>query len=371
MATAEQPLAGRLNLRFEGSGTTAAPRGSGTLTVADAVWQEMALGTVDASVELDGQTARIEARAPQFDATATGRVTIDAPYTAAVTVNAGRLDLARVLQGIDTPTPVSGTAGLVLRFDGPLETWRTGSATLDVTALDAMAGNLDLRLAAPAKVRYERERVFVDSLEVDAGETRLSATGDLDAFEPARAGAGVLVTLTGDVGEVARAVAATGLTDVPIQGGTGPVALLARVNGSLESPVVAADLELGPGSITLQDLPPVSALVLRAHAENGWLELREGAASYQDATVTVTGRAPLSWVVSVCGRRSGRRRDPRAGDEPDGGDSRAFRRSDHGGAARRLGRCHARRRERHAESDGPDRRIAARSSRRPHRRSSR
>ena len=160
-----------------------------------------------------------------------------------------------------------------------------------------MAGKLALRLASPAKVRYERERVFVDSLEVDAGETRLSASGDLDAFEPARAGAGVLVTLTGEVGEVARAAAATGLTDVPVQGGTGPVALLARVNGSLESPVVAADLELGPGSVTLQDLPPVSALVLRAHAENGWLELREGAASYQDATVTVTGRAPLSWAI--------------------------------------------------------------------------
>ena len=148
MATAEQPLAGRLNLHFEGSGTTAAPRGSGTLTLADAVWQETVLGTIDASVELDGQAARIEARAPQFDATATGRVAIDAPYNAALTVNSGQLDLARVLQGIDTPTPVSGTAGLVLRFDGPLETWRTGSATLDVTALDAMAGNLDLRLAA-------------------------------------------------------------------------------------------------------------------------------------------------------------------------------------------------------------------------------
>ena len=74
MPTAEQPLAGRLNLRFEGSGTTAAPRGSGDADSSDAVWQETALGTVDASVELDGQTARIEARAPEFDATATGRV---------------------------------------------------------------------------------------------------------------------------------------------------------------------------------------------------------------------------------------------------------------------------------------------------------
>ena len=68
---------------------------------------------------------------------------------------------------------------------------------------------------------------------------------------------------------------ATGLTEVSITGGSGPVALLARITGSLQSPSVAADLEMGPGSITLRDMPPVSALRLRAHAENGWLE-RDG-----------------------------------------------------------------------------------------------
>jgi outer membrane protein assembly factor BamA/autotransporter translocation and assembly factor TamB len=295
--TAEQPLSGRVNLTFDGSGTTDAPGGTGTLALSDGTWQDMALGSVDASVELDGQSARINARAPDFDATATGRVELAAPYAAAVTLNAGRLDLARALQGIETPTPVTGTAGFVLRFDGPLESWRTGSAQLDVTALDATAGNLPLELAQPARLRYERERVFIDSLEMDAGETRLSASGGLDAFEPARASAGVLVTLTGEIGEVARAAAATRLIEVPVEGGTGPVALLARVSGSLESPAVAADLELGPGSVTLEGLPPVSALVLRAHAENGWVELREGAASFQDATVTVTGRAPMSWAI--------------------------------------------------------------------------
>jgi outer membrane protein assembly factor BamA len=295
--TAEQPLSGRVNLTFEGSGTADAPRGTGTIVVSDATWQDMALGAVDAAVELDGRTARIDARAPDFDAAATGRVELESPYNAALTLNAGRLDLTRALQGIEMPTPVTGTVGLAIRFDGPLETWRTGAAQIDVAAFDAMAGNLPLRLASPAKVRYERERVFVDSLEVDAGETRLSASGDLDAFDPARAGSGVLVTLTGEVAEVARAAAATGLTDVPVEGGTGPVALLARVNGSLESPLVSADLELGPGSVTLRDLPPVSGLAVRAHAENGWLELREGVASFQEAMVTMTGRAPLSWAI--------------------------------------------------------------------------
>jgi translocation and assembly module TamB len=305
MPTTDRPLAGNLNLQFEGSGTSAAPRGAGSLTVRNAAWQEIALGTVDASVTLDGQTASIDARAPEFDATATGRVELDAPYSAAVSLNAGELDLARVLRDVNTPTPVAGTAGLVVQFDGPLDAWRTGAASIRVTSLDATAGNLPLRLAIPARLRFERERVFVDSMEIDAGETRLSAAGDLDAFEPSRASAGVLLTLTGDVGEVARAAAATGLTDVPIQGGTGPVALLARISGSLESPVVAADLELGPGSVTLQDLPPISALVLKAHAENGWFELREGAAAYQDAAITVTGRAPMSWVIPSAGAAPG------------------------------------------------------------------
>ena len=121
-----------------------------------------------------------------------------------------------------------------------------------------------------------------------------------------------------------------------------------------------------PRSIALRPAA-VSSVVLRAHAENGWLELRE-APPPQDATVTVTGRAPLSWYV-VRGRRAGRCRDSRAGDQLTAAILAPFV-DPASGAARRLGGCHARRRERHAESLGPYRRAEARSPRRPHRRSS-
>ena len=304
--TPEQPVAGRLDVEFEGGGIGAAPSGTGKVSLTDGMWQDITLGGVDASIELNGRSARLDARAPVFDATASGSVELDAPYAAALTANAGQLDLSRVLQGVETPTPVSGTAGLVLKFDGPLETWRTGTASLEVTSLNATAGSLPLTLVQPAHIRYERERAFVESFEASAGEVRLSASGDLDVFEPARASGGVLVTLTGDVAGVARAAEATGLADIPVDGGSGPVALLARVNGSVETPILTADLELGPGSIALRDLPSISGLVVRGHAGEGWLELREGAASFQDATVTVTGRAPLSWVM------------PSAGDAPGG-----------------------------------------------------
>ena len=70
--------------------------------------------------------------------------------------------------------------------------------------------------------------------------------------------------------------------------------MLARVAGSLDAPLVSADLEVGPGVATLTDLPTISDLRLRTHVENGWIELREANGVYQGATVNGTGRAPLS-----------------------------------------------------------------------------
>ena len=74
--------------------------------------------------------------------------------------------------------------------------------------------------------------------------------------------------------------------------------LLARVTGSLESPAYAADLEIGPGMVQARaDLAPVENLLVRAHLENGLLELRDFAGSYHGATVTATGQAPLSLLT--------------------------------------------------------------------------
>ena len=304
-ATGEQPLSGRMQIRFAGSGTTKDPSETWQVTLADAMWQDMLLGNLEASVQLVGQVVHIDARAPDFDATATARVQLEAPYAALIDVQTGNLTLARVLQHLETPALIAGSTSLALRFEGPLDAWRTGSATLEIASLDAIAGDLPIRLAQPARLRYEAERVLVDSLEVDVGGMRISASGALPAFEPARETAGLLVTLTSEVGEVVRAAVATGLTEVPVTGGNGPVALLAHITGSLQAPIVAADLEVGLGSITLQDVPPVSGLWLRAHAENGWLELREGTASYQDANIAVTARVPLSWVTPAAGGGTG------------------------------------------------------------------
>jgi len=302
--TADQSIAGRAALRFAGEGSIDAPRGLGELTLRDVVWDERALGLVEATIALEGRTATIQASAPEFAASADARVAIDAPYAATVDVRAEKLSLARVLEGIETATPLSGETTVMGHAELSLEEWRSGSATLEVPSLEARAGDLAIRLAEPARVRYEGERVHVDRLEAEAGDTRISASGDLLVRLPSSAlrsgpnppydSNGIVVTMTGDVVEVARAAAATGLVDVPVTGGAGPVALLARLTGALEAPVVAADLEIGPGSIVLEGFPQISNVRVRVHAEEGWFELREGLASYQHADLTVSGKAPLS-----------------------------------------------------------------------------
>ena len=301
--TIERPLAGRIDAQFTGAGTVDNPRGEGELALREGRWEEIALGDITAHATLDARTAIIDASAPEFSATAAGRVGIDAPYPATIDLRAEPFDLSRILRHIDTPTPITGTTTFTAHVEGPLESWRRGSATVDIASLEATAGELPIRLVEPARLAYMEDLIRIVRLEATAGETRLSASGELPLSDapPGAPASAVLMTMTGNVGEIARAAAATGLTELPLIGGTGPVALLARVTGSVETPVIAADLEAGPGSVTVEGVPPVSNVLLRAHAEGGWLELREANASYQGANVTATGRAPLSLLTGQPG----------------------------------------------------------------------
>src|SRR6185503_16207016 len=119
---------------------------------------------------------------------------------------AQQVDLTRVLQGVETPTPVTGTVTLAAHGEGPLDSWRTASAAVEIASLDAKAGDLPIRLLQPGRFRYAGERVYVDLLEAAAGETHFAASGELPAFDAVPGGPGMLVTVTGDVDEVARAV---------------------------------------------------------------------------------------------------------------------------------------------------------------------
>src|SRR5262249_40610349 len=205
-------------------------------------------------------------------------------------------DLARLLRGVETPAAVTGRFTLAARGSAPLDDWRTGRAAVDVSSFEATVGELAVRLARPAAITYADRVVTVTRPGATAGKTYLSVAGRLpleerDAVIPE---ADTLrATVTGDLGEGMASLAATGLVDVSAIEGHGPVALLARVSRSIEQPVIAANLELGPGSIAVNQLPAATNVQVRAQVDQGWVELREATGAWQGAEVMATGRVPL------------------------------------------------------------------------------
>jgi outer membrane protein assembly factor BamA/autotransporter translocation and assembly factor TamB len=255
-------------------------------------------GPIDIEFEATLREARLRGVLHDFNATADGTILLQSPYQATFDIAAPLLDLARALRGIDTQLPLTGAVSATARVSGPLEAWRRGHAAIEVRSLDATAGALPLRLAAPARVEYANETVNVASLEVLAGDTRLSASGALPVAD-GDATSALLFTATGDLAQFTSAVAATGLVELPDVSGTGPAALLARVTGSFERPHIAADLELGPGTIRSGDLPPATDVHVRAHSDGEWLDLRELRATWQGSRIEASGRAPVAWVRSA------------------------------------------------------------------------
>ena len=302
--TADRPLTAQLDAMFTGAGSVKEPHGMGSLHATNLSWNGTSPGDVEANVRLDGTGADIDARAPELNSHLTARVAVRAPYHTSADLNADNVDLGRFIPPSASPTPLTGRVTMAAHADLPLAEWRDAVARVDVTALDAAAGDLPITLAEPAHLRLEGQHVRVDRLEVNAGMTRLSASGELPLMEENRAGvrdsgSGIRVTAMGDIGEALRAVAAAGLADVPITQGSGPLALRARLTGSAEKPLLDADVDAGPGAVTIKDLSTATDLRLRAHLENDVVDLREAHAAYEGAVLNATGSIPLAVVSSA------------------------------------------------------------------------
>jgi outer membrane protein assembly factor BamA/autotransporter translocation and assembly factor TamB len=297
--TTDLPLSGVVGLDYSGRGQGRMIFGKAKVVSNLTVSENIALGEIVADADLEGDHANITARAAEFNAAADASIRFDAPYQTTLNANAQALNLARAVSGIRLPVTIDGTADIRVEADGPLQQWRDGRATLQVTALDGHVQTLPIALRDPARAQYVDGRLVVQQLEASVGKTAVSAAGALP-LSTASSGDALLATLTGDLYDVAVAAAVAAnvkgtSTEAPIAAGKGPLVLLARITGTLESPAYAADLEIGPGMVQARsDLAPVENLRLRAHVENGLVELRDFAGSYHGANVTATGQAPLA-----------------------------------------------------------------------------
>ena len=131
-------------------------------------------------------------------------------------------------------------------------------------------GTFQSRWLEPAHLRSDDERLRVDRLELNAGATRLSASGRAAADAE---GSGSLRSVTANGGSTSAKRRAPSLPrvspDVPITEGSGPASPCAPASpGSLDKPLIAADLDAGPGSVTIKELSTATDLRLRAHLEN-------------------------------------------------------------------------------------------------------
>ena len=295
--TPDRPLAVQLDAMFNGIGSVEQPHGTGSLRASNISWNGSTVGDLAADVELDGEAANIRARAPDLNTQLTARINVRTPYATTADLRGDNIDLDKLIPPSSSPTPLTGRVTFTAHADAPLAQWRDGSARGEVVALEAAAGDLPIRLAQPATVRFADERVWIERFEATAGATRISASGALPLSDKLPGSGnieGLSITADGDIGEAARAFAATGLGTVPITAGSGPLALRARVTGSFEKPVIASDLDVGPGSVTLEGLSTATDLRLRAHLENDVVDLRDAHATYEGATLDATGSIPLA-----------------------------------------------------------------------------
>ena len=285
----------RIDGVFNAAGPPSALRGTGRFEVTGARWDDVEIGEATVDVALEPGRARLAAAIPAFGVAGTGEIALAAPYRAVLDLQARNLDVSPLTARLEQAAIVTGRTDLVAHAEGPLEAWRTGSAQVEVGRLDLLAGALPITLDGPARVTYAAGRLTIERLEMHAGRSTVGAEGTLalDAATPATGGIGIVAS--GDAGDLAQAAELTGLVDLPIVGGSGPVRLTAAVRGTIAAPDVSGSLDAGPMTVALAGFPLVTSIRVRADLQDDVIAITDFAAEYQGARATARGIVPVAW----------------------------------------------------------------------------
>ena len=175
----EIPIAGRVNLEFEGSGPVAAPVGTTTVEATDLAWNNYRLGTARATIAVDGGTVHGQAELPEFSAVAEIALDLADRRTVDLIVDVADADLARV--AADTAVPLAGTASLgahvTYAFGESVGSAAAERVTVDIQlrSIEGSVGDTPVRLVQPADLRYLPTDISTDHVELTVGGTRANA----------------------------------------------------------------------------------------------------------------------------------------------------------------------------------------------------
>jgi len=229
------------SMQFEGTGTTAQPRGQARVDFSLAGGQAgTVIGAGDLTAELRGDQARVVARLPSIGALVNADIATASPYDYRATAVLDRLELARLSPFLDAvATEIRGFASGSVTGSGRLADGRDRVAIVNLTELDAGIGGVPVTLNAPANLALRGDDVTLKDLNVRVGSGRLTASGE---WNPRLDGA-FQGQFAGDFQDAIRMGRAFG---VPVTfDGSGAMTVDLRSNGSRAGTLATLALKAG------------------------------------------------------------------------------------------------------------------------------
>ena len=297
------PLDARFDLRLSGEGTIESPQARGFVEFSHLDWSQYRVGAARADVVLEYGRVRVTATVPSVNAAIEAEVELEAPRPFVVAASVLDADLSGLVRpsgpvgtaaqgepsATDSPD-VAGALSLRANGSGQLDDLASATADLDLRLVDMAIRGTALRLERPARLRYAREELIADDLELRIGDTTLSARGALGMTSGT--GEGLAVSLTGSLADFAPFVhLAPAAESLEL---SGAIDVRVRASGSLEAPEVAGEFSLDGAAFASGSLAPVSDVAASGTYTGGLLEVTELRGRWQGALLTASALVPAT-----------------------------------------------------------------------------
>jgi outer membrane protein assembly complex protein YaeT len=288
-------------LTFVGNGTIDRPGGEGKVAF------QLAGGTAgdivqsgEADIQLNGESALVDARVPSLGAHVKSTILTRTPYTYDATADIAKMDLApfAALAGL----PAGGVLGRLTLSATAHGEASNAAETTEVSAnlqqIAATVGEVPIWLPSPSKMTWRKDDLRIESLTLGFGSGMLTASGRLAPGNDAQ----WTSTFNGELGDLIRA--ARGVTDVPAELSAGG-ALAAKWESTGGIDRSNATLTLTNGQVTWADVPPITALALQGGFDGMTITVSSLTGTWQEGGISGTATLPRALVDGSVPDRSG------------------------------------------------------------------
>ena len=292
------PVQATVDLNLTGAGSLDAPGGTGRVVMRNLSFRDYAVDRVEHELTIDADGWRVRSEVPALDVSAeltlvpeaSWRYALEAQLDGTSLASLGALAVAGELPGLE------GDLSLRLRADGTATEPADSTIVVDLERMAGRVNGTSIQLATPAEVRYSRDRIGVDNLDLRVGETRLTASGSLAAT----AGSSLSVALRGNLRDLESLrwgddEIGTGAASLAL---SGAFQLDARLTGSIEQPAMTASLALDGGVVGVEGVPPVSDLQVRAGYDATGVRLDELRGRWAGTALVASGVIPPPVLAS-------------------------------------------------------------------------